>query len=87
MRDDTPRVLKVLDALSQLLNVLVWPGHRDTTSNESLSGRAYRQGLWIEPVINAMFPRQRNPRHCQQAYLTDLERARQYIETQSGDEI
>lgn len=80
MRDDTPRLVKMLDAVSQFGNVS-WPfwDHRTTTSNESISGRAHRERRWIEPWIDAMFPWQHNPKHCEQAHLNDLERARQYI--------
>lgn len=37
--DPTPRLVKIGDALSQLVNV-IWPfwDHRDTTANESISG-------------------------------------------------
>ena len=80
--DDTPRAAKIGDALSQLGNVAIFSlfwGHRDTSANESISGRCYRQGRWFRHVVDALFFWQRNPRHCERAYLSDLERAKRYI--------
>ena len=42
--DTTPRIIKIGDALSQLVNVALLPTHRSTTANESISGRAHRMG-------------------------------------------
>lgn len=44
MIDNTPRWIKIGDALSQLLNVALLPRHKETTANESISGRAHRCG-------------------------------------------
>ena len=41
---NTPRLIKIGDALSQLANVTLLPRHRETTANESISGRAHRLG-------------------------------------------
>ena len=73
--DPTPRLVKVGDALSQLVNVALLPRHTETTANESVSGRAYREGWRVARWIDALFFWQRNPRHCERAYLADLKRA------------
>ena len=73
MRDDTPRAVKIGDALSQLVNVALLPRHTETTANESISGRAYREGWRAARWIDALFFWQRN--HCEGAYLADLKRA------------
>ena len=73
--DDTPRIGKIGDALSQLVNVALLPRHRETTANESVSGRAYREGWRAARWIDAVFFWQRKPRHCERAYLSDLDRA------------
>ena len=55
--DPTPRRKKIMDALSQLVNVTnPFADHMQTTSNESVSGRAHRQG-WkrTERVIDWLF--------------------------------
>ena len=73
--DTTPRIIKVGDAMSQLINVALLPGHRQTTANESISGRAHRVG-WrrIERVIDAVFsPFERD--HCRKAHEADVARS------------
>lgn len=79
MHDPTPRALKTLDALSQLVNVAALPRHRETTANESISGRSFRQGWALRRWIDALFFWQRDPGHCERAYRADLERARKTI--------
>lgn len=81
MLDPTPRIVKILDAVSQLGNVAnpLWD-HTDTTANESISGRAYRNGLWIEWYINAVFYFFGYSDHCRTAYIKDIERAYKTIE-------
>jgi len=75
IRDDTSRIGKIGDALSQLVNVALLPRHRETTANESVSGRAYREGWRVTRWIDTLFFWQRTPGHCERAYLADLERA------------
>ena len=77
--DDTPRIGKMLDAVSQLVNVS-WPfwNHRETTANESISGRCYRERRPFTRVIDALFFWQRNPGHCERAYLADVARAKAF---------
>jgi hypothetical protein len=77
--DNTPRWLKVGDAISQLFNVLILPRHKETSANESISGRAYRQG-WkrAEMVLNFLFLWLEKD-HCRVAYETDLQRAKDFI--------
>lgn len=78
---DAPRWIKIGDAFSQLVNVTLLPRHRETTANESISGRAHRMG-WrrVEAAIDFIFlPWERD--HCRRAYEADLRRARQLIDT------
>ena len=80
----TPRLVKVLDALSQLANVALLPDHRATSANESISGRSYRCGWTLaESLINAIFFWDRTPEglrdHCRLAHMRDLERARKTL--------
>lgn len=78
---NTPRLIKIGDAFSQLLNVALLPRHRETTANESISGRAHRLG-WrrVERVIDWLFCWW-EPEHCRRAHEADLRRARQLIDT------
>jgi hypothetical protein len=78
------RLIKIGDALSQLGNV-AWPfwSHRDTSANESISGRCYREGRPFRHVINALFFWQDD--HCRAAYETDLARARDTVAQYEGD--
>lgn len=84
--DNTPRVLKMLDALSQLGNVSwpFWPS-KTTTANESISGRCFREKRWFRYVIDIIFFWQQNPKHCERAYLADLDRARKVVENAEKD--
>lgn len=80
-RDETPRVMKMGDALSQLINVTFLPNHKNTTANESISGRAYRLG-WrrTERTVNVIFwALGFGGHHCHRAYRADVERAQQTI--------
>lgn len=79
MTDNTPRLVKVGDALSQLMNVLLLPRHRETTANESVSGRCHRMG-WrtAEWVIDFLFMAWERD-HCRKSHENDLERARQLL--------
>lgn len=73
--DDTPRLIKAGDALSQLANVLLLPGHTYTNANESISGRAHRMG-WkrAEKFIDFLFsPWEKD--HCMRANMKDMQRA------------
>lgn len=81
---NTPRLIKIGDALSQLANVTFLPKHRETTANESISGRSYRM-RWtrIEKIIDWFFyPWEKN--HCKRAYEKDLERAQELLNQASG---
>lgn len=77
MNDDTPRLIKIGDALSQLFNVAFLPNHKETNANESISGRSYRQG-WsnAERFINWLLHLWEED-HCRKAYEKDLWRAEQ----------
>lgn len=78
MDPHTSRFWKIGDALSQLANVAFLPNHRGTTSNESISGRAYRCG-WTraQAVIDTLFFFDSGPDggHCKRAYFRDYYRA------------
>jgi hypothetical protein len=80
MIDNTPRIIKIGDALSQLLQV-IWPfwDHRASNANESISGRLHRERRPFRRVVDALFFWQRNPGHCERAYRSDLSRARDYL--------
>lgn len=70
-------LIRVGDALSQLLNVTFIPG--DTTPNESISGRAHRRG-WkrTERFIDWLFsPFEKD--HCRLAYENDVQRAKDLV--------
>ncbi|MFT5766729.1 MAG: hypothetical protein ACI9DH_000548 [Halioglobus sp.] len=73
--------ITVGDALSQLLNVVVFFGGN---ANESLSGRCWRQrehwlyGMLRYP-INAVASLFGETSHCKQSYLNDIERAQAMI--------
>lgn len=80
MADMTPRLMKVGDAFSQLINVALLPFHTDTTANESISGRAHRQG-WkrTERAINWLFSWWERD-HCRRSHEADLKRAAELLE-------
>lgn len=77
---NTPRILKIGDALSQLANVALLPNHRETTANESLSGRAHRMG-WTrtERVLNWLFSRWEKD-HCRLSHEADVRRAKELLQ-------
>lgn len=78
--DRTRRIVKIGDALSQLLNVAFLPRHEETTANESVSGRAHRCG-WrrVEVAIDGLFA-WLEARHCRAAYEKDVVRSRALID-------
>lgn len=80
MNDPTPRLVKIGDAFSQLLNVTFLPRHKETTANESISGRAHRCG-WkrTERAIDWLFSRWENE-HCKASHEKDMARAVQLLE-------
>ena len=81
MNDDTPRLVKIGDALSQLLNVTFLPRHRETNANESISGRAHRQGwLRVERVID-LVSSPIEPDHCKKSHESDINRAIRLLES------
>ena len=79
MSDKTARLIKIGDALSQLINVALLPRHHETTANESISGRSYRCG-WkrAQRVIDWLFsPFEKD--HCRASYDADLRRAQDLL--------
>lgn len=72
------RLIKIGDALSQLINVAFLPRVSETTANESVSGRAYRQS-WVKTVffIDWLFSPWEDD-HCQKSHEADLKRAKEF---------
>ena len=68
---------RVGNALSQLVNVVVLMGH----PNESISGRAHREGWWFERVIDTIF--WFDPDHCLVSHLNEIKWAREYLDEAS----
>lgn len=77
------RLLKIGDALSQLVNVAFLPNHKDTNANESVSGRAYRKG-WAKTVkvIDFVFSFYEKD-HCRLSYEADIDRAKKLLEQEN----
>jgi len=73
------RLHNILDALSQLVNCVVLPRAADTNANESVSGRAHREG-WkkTERTINLLFFWDRP--HCENAFKRDVDRAYKLVQ-------
>lgn len=73
------RLLMIGDALSQLANVTFLPNIDATNANESISGRAYRQG-WkkTEKAINWLFSLVELD-HCKKSHEADVARAKSLI--------
>jgi hypothetical protein len=83
--DDTPRLIKVGDALTQLLNVALLPNHTDTDANESVSGRAHRMGWRAERLIDILFLwLGGGADHCRESVAKDVERARRTLARSGG---
>lgn len=83
----------VLDALTQLGNAMFLPRPFDTSANESISGRCYREGTlerkggaWLvaQRAIDWLFEIGGQREHCLGAYLTDLARGDEYRERHQG---
>ena len=70
------RISMIGSALSQLANVATARDLTDTGANESLSARMHRQRRRGERFIDAIFFWQRNPDHCQRAFLDDVSDAK-----------
>lgn len=66
-----PWWFRAFDATSQWLNTVALDGE----PNESISGRSFREGWRVEKWIDALL----GAGHCKEAYLADVERARQII--------
>ena len=70
----TSRLIRSLDALSQMGNVIIFNGD----PNYSISGEAYRKGRKLRYVIDFIFsPFERD--HCRLAYENDLRKARELV--------
>ena len=73
------RISMIGSALSQLLNVCTARDLTETGPNESVSARMHRQGRRGEQIINVLFFWQRNPDHCERAFLDDVSDAKALI--------
>ena len=78
--------LNIAIAIDQLANAVL-RGDPD----ETLSSRAYRMHMkgqpywgWLANAIDALFFWQRAPRHCERAYLSEVER-RQFPDVYGGN--
>lgn len=86
------RLHNTLDATSQLLQSALWPRAHESNANESVSGRAYREGViegrvWplkLQRLIDRVFQLFGDRDHCRNAYETDLVRSEHYIERHKG---
>lgn len=73
------RLIRIGDALSQLMNVIALNGH----PNESISGRAWRtRSVWYK-VIDFILWFDKD--HCKTAYLNDLRYAKKLLEGAKND--
>ena len=72
------RLKMIWSAVSQLANVMTASDLSNTGPNESISARAHRQGLWIEPWIDRIFFL--TSRHCEKSYQSDVRDAYSLIE-------
>ena len=70
------RLHMIGSALSQLANVATAFDLTKTGPNESVSARLHRQGRRGEQIINVLFFWQRNPDHCERAFLDDVSDAK-----------
>ena len=67
------RLIRIGDALSQLLNVVFLNGH----PNESLSGRAWRtKSVWYLIIDTILFF---DKEHCLNAYTNDIKYAKDLL--------
>ena len=73
------RISMIGSALSQILNVMTARDLTETGPNESVSARMHRQGRPGEQIINVLFFWQRNPDHCERAFLDDVSDAKALI--------
>ena len=73
------RVHMIGSALSQLANVMTARDLKDTGPNESVSARMHRQRRKGELAIDAVYFWQRDPGHCERAFLSDVDDAHALI--------
>ena len=74
----TNYLIRVLSALSQLVNASFLNGH----PNESVSGRSYREGWAIERWIDTFFLYVfSQPNHCMDAHLNEKVWAREILKS------
>lgn len=66
-------LLRILNALSQLANVILLNGH----PNESISGRAYRQNWKLRHVIDTLLWFDKD--HCMNSHLNERVWSRQIL--------
>ena len=69
------RLHMIGSAVSQLINVMTARDLKDTGPNESVSARMHRQRRRRERIIDAIHFWQRDPGHCERAFLSDVDDA------------
>lgn len=79
--------LQILIAIDQLINTLVPGGMAD----ETLSARAYRMReksqpywWWLADLIDWLFFWQKNPGHCERAYIAEVKRLQSHIDVRNN---
>jgi hypothetical protein len=74
------RLISSLDAISQWMNVTLFPRIHDTDPNESVSGRSYREGVvWRIKFIDFMFS-WLETEHCRKSFEKDYQRALDFVD-------
>jgi len=73
------RIISSLDALSQWVNVTFFPRVQDTTANESVSGRSYREGV-PKRVRFIDFVCFWEKEHCRKSFENDYRRSLEFIQ-------
>lgn len=73
MKYESNRLVRMGDALSQFINVVLFDGH----PNESISGRCWRERLIWYKVIDLILWFDKN--HCKTAYENDIAYCKQII--------
>jgi hypothetical protein len=73
------RLFSILDALSQLCNVAFFCRIQNTDSNESISGRSYREGVvWRIKIIDFLFSWYEKE-HCRKSFEAEYRRCAYFV--------
>jgi hypothetical protein len=74
------RIISSFDALSQWINVTFFPRVQDTTPNESVSGRSYREGVRNRVLMIDTPFLIYEKEHCRKSFEKDYVRALEFVE-------